>query len=98
MVNRPFMVGPQSLLSRANSSRPAIGEMETGRRGEGRGRGIAGRRWVFWEVSLFYFIFYRLSLSLRLVIAMQGRAGWWRYRATQQQYQNIQWNNVQVNC
>lgn len=39
MVNRPFMVGPQSLLSRANSSSPAW------RDGEGGGapwRGILG--------------------------------------------------------
>lgn len=48
MVNRPFMVGPQSLLSRANSSSPAW------RHGEGGGapwRGILGL-----GVPIFFFL------------------------------------------
>lgn len=78
MVNRPFMVGPQSLLSRANSSRPAIGEMETGRREGGVGGGApqAGGReggGVFLGVPIFFF--YRLSLPLSChCSAVQGRA------------------------
>lgn len=84
MVNRPFMVGPQSLLSRANSSRPAIGEMETGRREGGVGGGApqAGGReggGVFLGVPIFFF--FTASLSLSLVIAVQCRAGRWRYSA-----------------
>lgn len=77
MVNRPFMVGPQSLLSRTNSSRPAIGEMETGRREGGVGEGHHRREGgmgggVFLGVPIF---FYRLSLPLSChCSAVQGRA------------------------
>lgn len=65
MVNRPFMVGPQSLLSRANSSSPAW------RDGEGGGapwRGILGL-----GVPIFFFF---LIHTLCVDAAVQCSPGW----------------------
>lgn len=56
MVNRPFMVGPQSLLSRANSSSPA---WRDGEGGEGHHGGVFFLGWGGLGVP----VFYALSLS-----------------------------------
>lgn len=67
MVNRPFMAGPQSLLSRANSSSPAW------RDGEGGRCTMEG----FLGLGVPHFLLPSLSLSLTLSFlcsAMQGGA------------------------
>lgn len=61
MVNRPFMAGPQSLLSRANSSSPAWGD--------GEGGGAPWRGFLGLGVPIFF-----LPL-LRLCSAVRGGAG-----------------------
>lgn len=50
MVNRPFMVAPQSLLSRANSSSPARRDEEGG--------GAPGRAFLGVGSPPFFFFFY----------------------------------------
>lgn len=77
MVNRPFMVGPQSLLSRTNSSRPAIGEMETGRREGGVGGGApqAGGREGGGVFGGPYFFLPPLSPSLLSLQCSAGQGG-----------------------
>lgn len=56
MVNRPFMVGPQSLLSRANSSSPAWRD--------GEGGGAPWRGFLGLGVPIFYPIALSLSGSI----------------------------------
>lgn len=78
MVNRPFMAGPQSLLSRANSSSPAWRDVcVCGGGGGAPWRGFLGLGVPFFHLCL------PLSVSLS---ALQCSAGWrWCEGATHKQ-------------